>query len=299
MKVYLYSRVSTSEQTLEQQELNVYQWLNSRNMKVDEIVSDEDVSGKVSYKNRNLGKILIPKLNPNDILIVSEISRLGRSMYDLNILINEELKPRKIRLIIVSMGIDLNCFEMKAIDQLILNNFAFAAQLEIELNHDRTLHALQVRKELIKKQGYYINKRGEKCTGLGAASESYHKSDSSIAQSTKKAGNTRNANTIKSAEFQSFCRILKRVFKPLQDRTDLLQADNDLFMLSWDGMRNELLNSITRTDLLAVLQQMKDAKADNAELFKQYDMNTIELNQIRAKIGNTFNTIRTYIINNK
>src|SRR5574344_1771640 len=271
MKVYLYSRVSTSEQTLEQQELNVYQWLNSRNMKVDEIVSDEDVSGKVSYKNRNLGKILIPKLNPNDILIVSEISRLGRSMYDLNILINEELKPRKIRLIIVSMGIDLNCFEMKAIDQLILNNFAFAAQLEIELNHDRTLHALQVRKELIKKQGYYINKKGEKCTGLGAASESYHKSDSSIAASTKKAGNTRNLNKIKSAEFQSFCRILKRVFKPLQDRTDLF----------------------------AVLQQMKDAKADNAELFKQYDLNTIELNQIRAKIGNTFNTIRTYIINNK
>lgn len=299
MKVYLYSRVSTSEQTLEQQELNVYQWLNSRNMKVDEVISDEDVSGKISYKNRKLGKILIPILKPNDILIVSEISRLGRSMYDLNILINEELKPRKIRLIIVSMGIDLNCFEMKAIDQLILNNFAFAAQLEIELNHDRTSHALQVRKELIKKQGYYINKKGEKCTGLGAASENYKKSDSSIAQSTKKAGNTRNTNTIKSAEFQSFCRILKRVFKLLQERTDLLQADNDLFMLSWDGMKYELLKSITRNDLLVIVQQMKDAKADNSELFKHYDLNNIDLRLIRAKINNVFSTVRTYNINNK
>ena len=299
MKVYLYSRVSTSEQTLKQQERTAYSWLSAHNMKVDEVVSDEGVSGGVSYKERNLGKILIPKLQESDVLIVSEISRLGRSMADLNTLINSELKDRKIRLVIVSMSIDLNCYKLTAIDQMILNNFAFAAQLEKELIQDRTTSALQTRKDLIKSQGYYINKKGERVTGLGAASESYHKSDSSIAQSTKKAGNTRNTNTIKSAEFQSFCRILKRVFKPLQERTDLLQANDDLFMLSWDGMRTELLNSITRSDLLAVLQQMKDAKSDNAELFKQYDMNTIELNQIRAKIGNTFNTIRTYIINNK
>ena len=54
----------------------------------------------------------------------------------------------------------------------------------------------------------------------------------------KKAGNTRNTNTIKSAEFQSFCRILKRVFKPLQDRTDSLQADDDLYGANLYGAKN-------------------------------------------------------------
>lgn len=288
MAVYLYSRVSTSEQTLQQQELEAYQWLNSHKMKVDEVISDEDVSGKISYKNRNLGKILLPKLMPNDILIVSEISRLGRSMYDLNILLHEELKPRKIRLIVVTMKVDLNCYEMRAIDQLILNYFSFAAQIEIELNHDRTFQALQVRKELIKSQGYYINKKGERVTGLGAASESYHRSDISIFESAMKAGNTRNSNTIKSADFQSFCRILKRTFDQLKG------TEWD----SWKGMKYPLLKSITNTDLLNIFEQMRDAKADNKELFKNYDLSIMDksiLKTIRAKIGNTFSTIETYL----
>ena len=298
MNVYLYSRVSTDKQTLEQQEKTVFGWLNSHNMSVDEIVSDENVSGGVSYRDRNLGKKLLQKLKPNDVLIVSEISRLGRSMYDLNMLINEELKPRKVRLVIVSMGIDLNCFEMKAIDQLILSNFAFAAQLEIELNHDRTSHALQVRKELIKKQGYFVNKKGERCTGLGAASENYKKSESNIILSSRKSGNTRNTNTLNSIEFQSFCRILKRVFKTLQAKCDLLQESGELFMLSWDGMKDEILKNMTMSDIENILQQMKDAKADNKDLFKKYDLDTIDLKVIRAKIGNTFNTIKTYKLNN-
>ena len=47
MSVYLYSRVSTDKQTFEQQEKTVFGWLNSHNMSVDEIVSDENVSGEL------------------------------------------------------------------------------------------------------------------------------------------------------------------------------------------------------------------------------------------------------------
>ena len=57
MKVYLYSRVSTAEQTLQQQERTAYDWLGSHNLTVDEVISDEGISGGVSYKERNLGKI--------------------------------------------------------------------------------------------------------------------------------------------------------------------------------------------------------------------------------------------------
>ena len=72
-RVFLYSRVSTSNQTLAQQERTVYEWLKVHNMKVDEIVSDEGVSGGVSYADRNLGKVLLPKTQEGDMIIVSEI----------------------------------------------------------------------------------------------------------------------------------------------------------------------------------------------------------------------------------
>ena len=51
-RVFLYSRVSTDQQTLAQQERTVYEWLNAHQMKVDRIVSDEGVSGGVSYADR-------------------------------------------------------------------------------------------------------------------------------------------------------------------------------------------------------------------------------------------------------
>ena len=129
-KVFLYSRVSTSQQTLAQQERTAYEWLKAHHMKVDEVVSDEGISGGVSYAERNLGKVLLPKTHEGDMIIVSEISRLGRSMFNLSELIHKELKPRKIRLVCVNMGIDLNCAKMTAIDELIISNFSFAAQFE-------------------------------------------------------------------------------------------------------------------------------------------------------------------------
>ena len=301
MKVYLYSRVSTDKQTLAQQEKTAYDWLNSHHLSVSEVISDENVSGNVSYKERNLGKILIPKLKPNDILIVSEISRLGRSMYDLNVLINDSLKPRKVRLIIASMGIDLNCNELKAMDQLILNNFGFAAQVEIELNHDRTSQAMKVRQKQLEERGYFINKKGEKCTGFGAAAENYKRNEANQAEGRLKYARTRTLKTIQSEDFKCFCRILKRSYEVLQAPSDSLQAPSDLFMLSFCGCKAIVTKNTTKEVLIKVLEQMRNAKADNPTLFTNYklDDSPQQLATIRAKISNTFRTIDAYIINNK
>lgn len=167
MKVYLYSRVSTAEQSLDQQERTAMEWLKLHNMQVDEVISDEGVSGKIPYKERSLGKVIIPKIKAGDLLIVSEISRLGRSMADLSLLVNTDLKERRVRLVIASMGIDLDCNKMTAIDQLILSNFAFAGQLERELTSSRTQSALDVRKSLIAEKGGFMSKAGNWTTVLG------------------------------------------------------------------------------------------------------------------------------------
>lgn len=136
-------------------------------MQATQIISDEGVSGGVSYKDRNLGKEILPELKEGDILIVSEISRLGRSMSDINKLVNDELKPRKARLVVVQMGIDLDCAHIKALDEMILYSFGFAAQLEKELIQSRTQSAIDVRKHKLDEDGSFISKKGHVCTKLG------------------------------------------------------------------------------------------------------------------------------------
>lgn len=167
MKVVEYGRVSTDKQTLEQQNRTVQEWLKRNGLKSDIVITEEGISGGVTYKKRKLGTDALPLLEAGDMLIVAEISRLGRSMSDLNKLINDELKPRKIRLVIVQMGIDLDCGNIKAMDEMILFAFSFAAQLEKELIQERTKSALEVKKKQIEENGYFISKAGNKCTSLG------------------------------------------------------------------------------------------------------------------------------------
>lgn len=166
-KVIVYTRVSTEKQTLAQQERTVFEWLKAHNLEATHTVSDEGVSGGVSYKDRNLGKEVIPMLGRGDMLIVSEISRLGRSMSDINKLVSEELKPHGVRLVVVQMGLDLNCANMNALDEMILFAFSFAAQLEKELIQERTQSAINVRKEAIKNNGSFISKSGRIVTSFG------------------------------------------------------------------------------------------------------------------------------------
>lgn len=166
MNIYEYNRVSTQAQTVAQQHNSVTEYINSKGWTITESISDEGVSGGVSYKERNLYKLL-QRMSEGDVLIVSEISRLGRSMSDLNKLVNDELKPRKLRLIIVKMGLDLDCSNLKAIDEMILFAFGFASQLEKELIKDRTQSALDVRKQKLANGESFISKSGKLCTSLG------------------------------------------------------------------------------------------------------------------------------------
>ena len=108
MRTFAYLRVSTDKQTVEQQLNTINEYVRSKGITIDEMVSDEGISGGVSYKQRSLSA-LVSEMKQGDALIVSEISRLGRCMSDLNKFVNDELKPRKLRLIVVKMGIDMDC----------------------------------------------------------------------------------------------------------------------------------------------------------------------------------------------
>lgn len=199
MKVVEYGRVSTDKQTLEQQNRTVQEWLKRNGLKSDIVITEEGISGGVTYKKRKLGTDALPLLEAGDMLIVAEISRLGRSMSDLNKLINDELKPRKIRLVIVQMGIDLDCGNIKAMDEMILFAFSFAAQLEKELIQERTKSALEVKKKQIEENGYFISKAGNKCTSLGGTTSGQAKGGKANGEKRRKEAMESSTNRIIAA----------------------------------------------------------------------------------------------------
>ena len=182
-KVYAYLRVSTDSQNLMQQQNAINEYIKYKGLTITDVVTDEGVSGGVSYKDRHLYN-LIQSLNEGDVIVVSEISRLGRSMSDLNKLVNEELKPRKIRLIIITMGLDLDCSNLKAIDEMILFAFSFSAQVEKEMIQERTRNALEARKKKIVNEGGFYSKKGKWCTKLG--NDGTHTQAASIASAKKR-----------------------------------------------------------------------------------------------------------------
>ena len=182
-KVYAYLRISTDSQNLMQQQNAINEYIKYKGLTNTDVVTDEGVSGGVSYKDRHLYN-LIQSLNEGDVIVVSEISRLGRSMSDLNKLVNEELKPRKIRLIIITMGLDLDCSNLKAIDEMILFAFSFSAQVEKEMIQERTRNALEARKKKIVNEGGFYSKKGKWCTKLG--NDGTHTQAASIASAKKR-----------------------------------------------------------------------------------------------------------------
>ena len=274
-KVYLYSRVSTSQQTLAQQERTVYEWLKNHNMNVDVIVSDEGVSGGVSYADRKLGKELLPMMVEGDALIVSEVSRLGRSMYDLSKLIHDELKPRKLRLIVVGMGIDLNCAKITPIDQLILSNFSFAAELEKHLIRERTLSALQVKRQ----QGVKFGAANEKFKANRAK-----KDKEVLLNQYNKMGNTKRTRFQNSKRTQAFLRILQQIFPDATTNEDPHKWEWKLITTKGDNKDN----------ILKMMKTMRDLD-DSGHLWHKWDFDADERLQQQRLAAHMHSIKRTFM----
>ena len=143
---YAYVRFSTDKQDEQQQMNMINNFLKGKGMTIDQFVKDEGVSGGITYKKRKLYG-LVQKMKTGDALIVSEASRLGRSMADLNRLVNDELRSKGVRLIIINMGFDVDCSKLSAIDEITLSFFGFASQIERDLIKERTRNGLEARKK--------------------------------------------------------------------------------------------------------------------------------------------------------
>lgn len=147
-----YIRVSTDKQHPENQKDEIYRYAEMNQWAIDKWVV-EVVSGKKHVKGRKLGSLL-KRLKGGDTLIVTEISRLSRSLTDIMTLMGQ----------CISKGINIYtikekyCFDDSINSKVLCFAFGLVAEIERNLISMRIKEALALRraegKKLGRKEGY-------------------------------------------------------------------------------------------------------------------------------------------------
>jgi len=141
-KIIAYLRTSTDKQDLNNQKLEILEWARKKEMSVDEFV-EITMSSRKTSKHRRIEEVL-QMLNDSDILVVTELSRLGRSTAEVIALVNE-LVGRNIRVIILKQNLDISQHDMTS--KIVITLFSLFAELERDLMSMRTKEALAAKKQ--------------------------------------------------------------------------------------------------------------------------------------------------------
>ena len=142
MKTIAYLRVSTIDQDHEKNKADILKLAQSKELGQVTFI-EEKISGTVSWKKRKIFEV-IDELQTGDNILVSELSRLGRSMLDcMEILSIATQKGINIYSVKGNWQLD-NSIQSK----IIAMAFSMAAEIEKDLISKRTKEALQAKKEM-------------------------------------------------------------------------------------------------------------------------------------------------------
>ena len=134
MAIFGYGRVSTKEQTTENQR----QEIERAGYQVGYWFADEGVSGKVSASQRPQFAKLLQQIRDGETLVVSKLDRLGRDAQDVGATI-KALAALKIEVIVLQLGkLDLT----SPAGKLMLNMLAAVAEMERDMLVERTQSGL-------------------------------------------------------------------------------------------------------------------------------------------------------------
>lgn len=157
MKVAIYLRVSTADQTTLNQEIELREYCERNNYEIYKIYKDEGVSGAKTSRPQ-LDLMLIDMRNKLfEAIIVWKFDRLGRSTSHL-LQVLEELKNKNVRLIATSQSIDTDT-PMGKFFFTILSGFA---EMEREMIKERIKLGLERRKKEGKLLGRPIGSKDKK-----------------------------------------------------------------------------------------------------------------------------------------
>lgn len=135
-----YLRVSTGEQELEKNKADILRLANTHDLgRVDFV--EEKISGKVPWRQRRIAEVM-ESLQAKDVIVVSELSRLGRSM----------LECMEILALATQKGIVIYAvkgnwkLDQSIQSKIIAMAFSMAAEIERDLISQRTTEALRFKK---------------------------------------------------------------------------------------------------------------------------------------------------------
>jgi len=137
-KTFAYLRVSTGQQELNSQRLELYEYARRNNLNIDEFIEIE-VSSQKSIKARRIDELL-ESLKEGDILLVSELSRLGRSVGQITQIVDAFIK-KNIRFVAVKENIRLNG-KQDIQTKTMITMFSLFAEIERDLISERTRQGL-------------------------------------------------------------------------------------------------------------------------------------------------------------
>lgn len=140
-KTIAYIRASTDKQDRNTQKLEILEWAHKKEVKIDAFV-EITVSSRKTSRQRRIDEVL-QTLAHSDTLIVTELSRLGRSTPEVITLINE-LVTRNVQVIILKQNLDISQHDMNS--KIVITLFSLFAELERDLISLRTKEALAAKK---------------------------------------------------------------------------------------------------------------------------------------------------------
>ena len=134
---YGYIRVSTDTQAMLNQRFEIEAFCKKNDISIDGWI-EETISGAKTYSKRKLG-LLLEKVQKNDLIICSELSRLGRNLFMimniLNVCMNKECKVWTIKEN-YRLGNDIQ-------SKVLAFAFGLSAEIERNLISQRTKEALK------------------------------------------------------------------------------------------------------------------------------------------------------------
>lgn len=133
-----YIRVSTESQSVLNQKHKILEFAQQKKMIIDEFIEIE-ISSKKSQKARLLDDVFL-KMEEGDILICTELSRLGRNMLEILNLI-EKFNTHSIKLIFTNQP-ELSTNQNESLSKLLLAIYGYFAQTEREIISERTKQGL-------------------------------------------------------------------------------------------------------------------------------------------------------------
>ena len=138
--IYAYIRVSTDKQTTENQRFQITNFARGRNFKIAKWI-EETISSRKELQERAFGALL-KKLKTNDILIISEISRMGRNLMQIMSILNQCME-QQVKVFAIKEGYELG-------DNINSKVLAFAFGLSAEI--ERSLISQRIKEALARKK---------------------------------------------------------------------------------------------------------------------------------------------------